>query len=38
VYARNPGTGEPLADATTLVSATQQVHHRSRITLPVAQG
>jgi putative CocE/NonD family hydrolase len=26
-YARNPGTGEPLAAATTLVSARQQVYH-----------
>jgi putative CocE/NonD family hydrolase len=38
VYARNPGTGEALADATTLVAATQQILHRSTIMLPVAAG
>jgi uncharacterized protein len=39
-YARNTGTGEPLATATTLVAADQQVHHDpghpSAIILPVA--
>ena len=38
-YARNPGTGEPRATATRLLSATQSVHHDaehpSAITLPV---
>jgi len=38
-YARNPGTGEPLATATTLLAADQTVHHGparpSAITLPV---
>ena len=39
-YARNPGAGEPLATATTLLTADQQVHHDpghpSAIILPVA--
>ena len=39
VYARNPGSGEPLGKATTLVPAKQQVfhdpEHPSAITLPV---
>ena len=39
-YARNTGTGEPLATATTLAAAEQQVHHDpdhpSAIILPVA--
>jgi uncharacterized protein len=38
-YARNTGTGDPLATATMLVTAEQQVHHSparpSAITLPV---
>lgn len=38
-YARNPGTGEPLATATTMVASTVAVHHDehliSTITLPV---
>jgi uncharacterized protein len=40
-YARNPGTGEPLATATTLVAAHQQIFHDpahpSAVTLPVAR-
>jgi len=39
-YARNPGTGEPLATAATLVTARQDIHHDpghpSAITLPVS--
>jgi putative CocE/NonD family hydrolase len=39
-YARNTGSGEPLATATTLLSADQQVHHDpehpSAVILPVA--
>lgn len=42
LYARNPGTGEPLATATTLVAADQQVlhdvAHPSVLTLPVVTG
>ncbi|QUQ65391.1 CocE/NonD family hydrolase [Kutzneria sp. CA-103260] len=38
-FARNPGTGEPLATATTMISANQTVHHDpsrpSAIILPV---
>jgi putative CocE/NonD family hydrolase len=38
-YARNPGTGEPLATATTTAASTISVHHddelTSTITLPV---
>ncbi|MDX2528184.1 hypothetical protein ACSCB1_07360 [Streptomyces europaeiscabiei] len=38
-YARNPGTGEPLATATTLRAADQSVHHGpeqpSAVLLPV---
>jgi len=41
-YARNPGSGEPLATATTLYLAQQQVYHDpdhpSAIILPVATG
>jgi uncharacterized protein len=41
-YARNPGTGEPLATATTLRSAQQAVHHDparpSAVLLPVARA
>ena len=41
-YARNHGTGEPLATATTLLAADQTVHHGpgrpSAITLPVLDG
>ncbi|WP_200305376.1 CocE/NonD family hydrolase [Streptomyces adelaidensis] len=40
-YARNPGTGEPLATATTLRAADQRVHHDparpSAVILPVRQ-
>jgi putative CocE/NonD family hydrolase len=39
-YARNPGTGEPHATATTLRAADQEIHHDpahpSAIILPVA--
>ncbi len=39
-YARNTGSGEPLASATTLLTADQQVHHDpdhpSAVVLPVA--
>jgi uncharacterized protein len=39
-YARNTGTGEPLATTTTLIAADQQVHHDpdhpSAVILPVA--
>jgi putative CocE/NonD family hydrolase len=39
LYARNPGTGEPLAKATTLAVAEQQVFHDpdrpSRLVLPL---
>jgi putative CocE/NonD family hydrolase len=38
-FARNPGSGEPLATATTLIAADQQVHHDaahpSAIVLPL---
>jgi uncharacterized protein len=41
-YARNPGTGEPLGTATTLVPADQQIYHDpdhpSAVVLPVAAG
>jgi hypothetical protein len=41
-YARNPGSGEPLASATTLVIAEQTVHHDparpSAIVLPIVDG
>lgn len=41
-YARNPGTGEPRATATSLLAAAQQVHHDperpSAIILPVRQA
>lgn len=41
-FARNPGSGEPLATATRLVAADQQVYHDpahpSAILLPVATG
>ncbi|WP_158839508.1 CocE/NonD family hydrolase [Saccharothrix deserti] len=41
-YARNPGTGEPHATATTLLAADQTVHHDpehpSAIVLPVRQA
>jgi hypothetical protein len=41
-YARNPGSGEPLLSATTLVSAQQEVfhdaEHPSALVLPVTSG
>jgi uncharacterized protein len=41
-FARNPGTGEPLATATTLQVAEQTVHHDpdhpSAVLLPVVTG
>lgn len=41
-YARNPGTGEPHATATTLLAADQRVHHDpehpSAVILPVRDG
>ena len=41
-YARNPGSGEPLASATTLASANQEVYrdpeHPSAVVLPVTSG
>jgi predicted acyl esterase len=41
-FARNPGSGEPLATATTLVAADQQVYHDpahpSALILPVREG